>query len=65
MFQTKVTVFEKAVILDHPIFFFGGGAEATQGQLHFFKWNHVFFQWALLRASRDSEIVGRGGERET
>ena len=26
---TELKKFEKAVILDHPIFFIGGGAEAT------------------------------------
>ena len=43
MFQTKVSVFEKAVILDHPIFLSVEALKLRQGQLHFFKWNHVFF----------------------
>ena len=37
MLQTKVSVFEKAVILDHPIFFIGGGAEATSRSTPLFK----------------------------
>ena len=49
MFQTKVSVFEKAVILDHPIFISLEALKLRQGQLHFFKWNHVFFfSMALL-----------------
>ena len=47
MFQRKVSLFAKAAILDHPILI-GGGAEARQGKLHFFKWNHVFFSMTLL-----------------
>ena len=43
MFLTKVSVFEKAVILDHPIFLSVEALKLRQGQLHFFKWNHVFF----------------------
>ena len=43
MFHTKVSVFEKAVILDHPIFLSVATLRLRQGQLHFFKWNHVFF----------------------
>ena len=43
MFQTKVSVLEKAVILDHPIFLSVEALKLRQGQLHFFKWNHVFF----------------------
>ena len=48
MFQTKVSVFEKAVILDHPIFLSVEVLKLRQGQLHFFKWNHVFFSMTLL-----------------
>ena len=42
MFQTKVAVFEKAVILDHPIFLSVKAPKLRPGQLHFLKWNHVF-----------------------
>ena len=48
MFQTKVLVFEKAVILDYPIFSSVGALKLRQGQLHFFKWNHVLFFATLL-----------------
>ena len=43
MFQTKVSVFEKAVILNHPIFLSVEALKLRQGQLHFLKWKHVFF----------------------
>ena len=43
MFQTKVPVFEKAVILDHPIFLSVEALMLRQGQLYFLKWNYVFF----------------------
>ena len=36
-------MFEKAVILDHPIFLSAEALKLRQGKLHFFKWNHVFF----------------------
>ena len=48
MFQTKVSVFEKAVILHHPIFLSVEALKLRQGQLHFFKWNHVFYSMTLL-----------------
>ena len=48
MFQTKVSVFEKAVILDHPTFLSVEALKLRQGQLHFFKWNRVFFSMTLL-----------------
>ena len=48
MFQTKVSVVEKAVTLDHPIFLFVEALKQPQGQLHFFKWNYVFFSMKLL-----------------
>ena len=48
MFQTKVSMFEKAVILDHPIFLSVEVLKLRQGQLYFFKWNHVFFSMTLL-----------------
>ena len=54
MFQTKVSVFEKAVILDHPIFLTAEALKLRQGQLHFFKWNHVFFFMKLLLHAADS-----------
>ena len=41
-------MFEKAVILDHPIFLSVEALKLRQGQLHFFKWNHVFFFMTLL-----------------
>ena len=43
MFQTKVSVFEKAVILNNPIFLSVEVLKLRKGQLHFFKWNHVYF----------------------
>ena len=52
MFQTKVSVFEKAVILDHAIFLSVEALKLRQGQLHFFKWNHVFFSMTLLPVLR-------------
>ena len=42
MFYAKVSVFEKAVILDHPIFLSVEALKLSQGQLHFFKWNYLF-----------------------
>ena len=48
MFQAKVSVFEEAVILDHPIFLSVEALKLRQGQLHFLKWNHVFFSMTLL-----------------
>ena len=48
MFQTKIAVFEKAVILDHLIFLSVEALKLRQGQLHFFKWNHVFFFGMIL-----------------
>ena len=48
MFQAKVPVFEKAVILDHPIFLSVEALKLRQGQLHSFNWNHVFFSMTLL-----------------
>ena len=48
MFQTKVSVFEKAVILDQSILLSVEALKLRQGQLHFFKWNHVFFFSMLL-----------------
>ena len=52
MFQTKVSVFEKVVILDHRIYLSLEALKLRQGQLHFFKWNHVFFFMTLLPISR-------------
>ena len=50
MFQTKASVFEKAVILYHSIFLSVETLKLRQGQLHFFKWNHVFFfRWHYYR----------------
>ena len=49
MFQKKHSVFEKAVILDHSIFLSVEALKLRQGQLHFFKWNHVFFLWHYYR----------------
>ena len=43
MFETKVSVFEKDVILDKPIFLSADALKLHQDQLHFLKWNHVFF----------------------
>ena len=48
MFQIKFSVFEKAVIIDHPIFLSVEALKLRQGQLHIFKWNHVFFSMTLL-----------------
>ena len=52
MFQIKVPVFEKAVLLDHPIFLSVEALKLPQGQLHFFKWNNLFFSMTLLPISR-------------
>ena len=41
-------MFERAVILDHPIFLSVEALKLRQGQLHFFKLNHVFFSMTLL-----------------
>ena len=41
--EAKVSVFEKSVILDYPIFLSVEVLKLRQGQLHFLKWNHVFF----------------------
>ena len=41
-------MFEKIVILDYPIFLSVETLKLCQGQLHFFKWNHVFFSMTLL-----------------
>ena len=48
MFQKKVPVFEKAIILDCPIFLSVEALKLRQGQLHFFKWKYVFFSAKLL-----------------
>ena len=48
MFQTKVSVFEKAVIFDHHIFLSVEARKLRQGQIHFLKWNHAFFSMTLL-----------------
>ena len=48
MFYTKLAVFEKAVIPNHPIFLSAEALKLRQRQLHFFKWNHVFFSMTLL-----------------
>ena len=48
MFQTKVSVFEKAIILDHPIFLSVEALKLRQSQLHFFKWNHLLFLMILF-----------------
>ena len=48
MFQKKVSVFEKAVILDHPIFLLLEALKLRRGQLHFLKWYYVFFSMTLL-----------------
>ena len=42
MFQTKVSVFQKAVILDHPIFLSVETLKLRQSQVHFLKWNFFF-----------------------
>ena len=44
MFQTKVPVFEKAVILSTTLLFLSVEAlKLRRSQLHFFEWNDVFF----------------------
>ena len=55
MFKTKVLVFEKAAILDHPILLSVEVLKLRQGQLHFFKWNHVFFFMTLLPILRRNQ----------
>ena len=56
MFQTKVSVFEKPVIFDHPIFLSVQALKLRQGQLHFLKWNHVRFSFSFteLEANQQS-----------
>ena len=39
---------EKAVIFGHPIFLSVEALKLRQGQLHFLKWNYVFFSMRLL-----------------
>ena len=56
MFQTKVSVFEKAVILDHPIFLSVETLKLRQVQLRFFKWTHVFFSMKLLPILRQIQL---------
>ena len=59
MFQTKVSVFEKAVILEHPIFLSVDALKLLQAQLHFLKWNHVFFlRLKILRRIQRSITQG-------
>ena len=41
MFQTKFSVFEKDVILDHPIFLSVEMLKLRRSQIHYFKWNHA------------------------
>ena len=48
MFQTKVSVFEKAVILDHPIFLSVEALKLRQGQLLFLNGTMYFFSMTLL-----------------
>ena len=49
MFQTKVSVFEKVVILDHLIFFIGEGAGATSRSTPLFKMEPcIYFSMTLL-----------------
>ena len=61
MFQIKVSVFKKAVILDHPIFLSVKALKLRQGQLNFFKWNHVFFSMTLLLILRRIQGPARQG----
>ena len=56
MFQTKVLVFEKAVILDYP-FLSVEALKLRQGQLHFFKWNHVFFFDDIITDSKTNSAT--------
>ena len=60
MFQTKVSVFEKVVILDHPIFLSVETLNLRQGQLHFFKWNRVFFSDDIITDFKHRDIIDRG-----
>ena len=48
MFQTKVSVLEKAVKLEHPFFLSVQALKLRQGQLYFIKCSHVFFSRTLL-----------------
>ena len=50
-FRTKVSVFEKAVILDHPIFLSVEALKLRQRQLHFLKWNHVYIGKITFKGS--------------
>ena len=65
MFQTKVSVFEKAVILDHPNFLSMEALKLRQGQLHFFKWNHVFFLTLLPILRRIQRPTTQGHSSHT
>ena len=57
MFQTKVSVFEKAVILDHPIFLSVGALKLRQGQLHCFRQkSHLLL---VLNAEHDGVVHRR------
>ena len=60
MFQIKVSVFERAVILDHPIFLSVETLKLCQGQLQFLKWNHVFFSMRLLQNLRQKRRTTQG-----
>ena len=57
MFQTKVSVFEKAVILDHPIFLSVEVLKLRQGQLHFFKYNLVTQSIKIVEKSKHIGII--------
>ena len=48
MFQTTVSVFKKAVILDHAIFSSVEALKLRQGQLHFLNGTIFFFSMTLL-----------------
>ena len=64
MFLMKVSVFEEAAILDHPIFLSVEALKLCPGQLYFFKWNNVFFSMTLLlilRRIQRSTTQGHSG----
>ena len=44
--------FQKAVVIDHSIFLSVEALMLRQGQLHFFKRNHLFFSMTLLAILR-------------
>ena len=57
MFQTKVSLFEKAVVLDHPIFLSVETLKLRQGQIHFLKWNYVFVFDEIINDFKTNSVI--------